>query len=86
MSVTEGDDKPAKYPLMFSVSDLVIINKIDAISYFDFSIQKCTERIKKLNPNVKIILASAKTGEGIDELAGWVLSEYKKWRQDSGRD
>ena len=86
LSVTEGDDKPAKYPLMFSVSDLVIINKIDAISYFEFSTQKCTERIRKLNPNAKIIFASAKTGEGIDELVGWVLSEYKKWRQDSGRD
>lgn len=82
LSVTEGDDKPAKYPLMFSVSDLVVINKIDAISYFDFSTQKCIERIKKLNPKAEIILASAKTGEGISELAAWVLSEYEKWRQE----
>ncbi len=82
LSVTEGDDKPAKYPLMFSVSDLVVINKIDAISYFDFSAEKCIERIKKLNPKAEIIMASAKTGEGIDKLAAWVLSEYEKWRQE----
>lgn len=86
LSVTEGDDKPAKYPLMFSVSDLVVINKIDAISYFDFSTQKCTERIRKLNPKAEIIMASAKTGEGIDKLANWILSEYDKWRLANGRD
>lgn len=86
LSVTEGDDKPAKYPLMFSVSDLVVINKIDAISYFDFNAEKCVERIKKLNPEAKIIFASAKTGEGIDELGNWILSEYEKWRLDNGRD
>lgn len=86
LSVTEGDDKPAKYPLMFSVSDLVVINKMDAISYFDFNADKCVERIKKLNPEAKIIFASAKTGEGIDELANWILSEYEKWRLDNGRN
>ncbi len=86
LSVTEGDDKPAKYPLMFSVSDLVVINKIDAISYFDFNAEKCKERIRKLNPNAEIIFASAKTGEGIDKLAIWILSEYKKWSENCGRD
>ena len=69
LSVPEGDDKPLKYPLMFSVCDLVAINKIDTLPMFDFDVAACTERIHKLNPNAVVIPISAKTGEGLDALA-----------------
>ena len=65
LSVPEGDDKPLKYPLMFSICDVVLINKIDVIPYFDFDMEKCIKNIKMRNPNAKIIPISAKTGEGI---------------------
>lgn len=68
LSVPEGDDKPLKYPLMFSVCDLVLISKIDTLPYFDFDIEKAKSHILKLNPNAKILTVSAKTGEGMDEL------------------
>lgn len=79
LSVPEGDDKPFKYPLIFSVSDLVIINKIDTIEYFDFDINKCENEIKRLNPNVDIILASATDKVGIDEIVKWISDKYKGW-------
>ncbi|KAJ52674.1 hydrogenase nickel incorporation protein HypB [Clostridium tetanomorphum DSM 665] len=79
LSVPEGDDKPLKYPLMFSVVDVVLINKIDAIASFDFDFKAVEERIKKLNPNIKVIKISAKTGEGIDEWANWIRTEVKNW-------
>ena len=66
LSVPEGDDKPLKYPLMFTVSDVVLINKIDTKSVFDFDDQAVQERILKLNPQAKIFFISAKTGEGMD--------------------
>ena len=72
LSVPEGDDKPLKYPLMFSVSDLVVINKIDTLEYFDFDMDAARERILRLNPDAKILPASAKTGEGIDAVCDWV--------------
>lgn len=75
LSVPEGDDKPLKYPLMFSICDVLLINKIDTLSVFDFDIEKCKERVLKLNPNIKIIPISAKTGEGIEEFADWILQE-----------
>ena len=78
LSVPEGDDKPLKYPLMFSVSDVVLINKIDTMDYFDFDMEKAKERILKLNPNAKIIPISAKTGEGMDEFVSWVEEEKAK--------
>ena len=74
-SITEGDDKPLKYPLMFTVSDVVIINKIDAIDYFDFDYSKAEERIHSLNPDAKIFPISAKTGEGLDAVAAWIRGE-----------
>ena len=70
LSVPEGDDKPLKYPLMFSIVDVLLINKIDAVGYFDFDLEAVKERVKKLNPNIKVIPISAKTGEGIEELGG----------------
>ena len=81
LSVPEGDDKPLKYPLIFTVCDLLIINKIDAMSFFDFSLEKVTERVKKLNPNMTIIPISAKTGEGIDEVCSYLKTELTKWRR-----
>lgn len=81
LSVPEGDDKPLKYPLMFSICDIVLINKIDVIPYFDFDMEKCIKNIKMRNPNVKIIPISAKTGEGISEFANWLSSEIEEWNK-----
>ena len=81
LSVPEGDDKPLKYPLMFSICDLVIINKIDVLPYFDFDVDKCKEYIKSKNKNAKVILISAKTGEGIDELSSYLLNEVNNWKK-----
>ncbi len=81
LSVPEGDDKPLKYPLMFSIVDVLLINKIDALDYFDFDLEAVKERVKKLNPNIKVIPISAKTGEGIDEWADWIRTEVKNWNE-----
>lgn len=80
LSVPEGDDKPLKYPLMFSMVDVLLINKIDAIDYFDFDLEAVKARAQKLNPNIKIIPISARTGEGIDEWADWIRTEVKNWK------
>lgn len=82
LSVPEGDDKPLKYPLMFSIVDVLLINKIDAMDYFDFDLEACKERVKKLNPNIKVIPISARTGEGIDEWADWIRTEVKNWNEN----
>lgn len=79
LSVPEGDDKPLKYPLMFSVCDLVLINKIDVLPYFDFDLEKCRKNILNRNPKAQIIPISAKTGEGVDKFAQWLLDEVKNW-------
>lgn len=81
LSVPEGDDKPLKYPLMFSICDVLLINKIDVLPYFDFNIEACRERVKKLNPNIKIIPISSRTGEGIDEWADWLRAQTVEWNQ-----
>lgn len=81
LSIPEGDDKPLKYPLMFSIVDVLLINKIDAMDYFDFNIDKVKKRAKKLNPSIKIIPISAKTGEGMGEWLQWIQSEVKKWNE-----
>lgn len=79
LSVPEGHDKPLKYPLMFTICDVVLINKIDVLPYFDFDMEKCREYILTRNPAAKIIPISARTGEGIDEWADWLLEEVNKW-------
>ena len=81
LSVPEGDDKPLKYPLMFSICDVLLINKIDVLPYFDFDIEACRERVKKLNPNIKIIPISSRTGEGIEEWADWLRAQTVEWNQ-----
>ena len=81
LSVPEGDDKPLKYPLMFSIVDVLLINKIDAKDYFDFDLEAVKERVIKLNPNIKIIPISARTGQGIDEWVNWIRTEVRKWKE-----
>ena len=80
LSVPEGDDKPLKYPLMFSICDVLLVNKIDVMPYFDFDLQVCIERAKKLNPDIRVIPVCAKTGEGIADFADWLCDETKKWQ------
>lgn len=82
LSVPEGDDKPLKYPLMFSIVDIVLVNKIDALDYFDFDLEAVKERVKKLNPNIKVIPISAKKGEGMDEWIEWIRNEVKMWNEN----
>ena len=82
LSVPEGDDKPLKYPLMFSIADVLLINKIDVLPYFDFNLAACIERAKKLNPDLKIIPVSARTGEGIEEWVDWLRAEVRDWNAD----
>ena len=82
LSVPEGDDKPLKYPLMFSICDVVLINKIDALPVFDtFSMERVRENILMRNPEATIIPVSAKTGEGIDEWATWLRERVAAWRR-----
>lgn len=81
LSVPEGDDKPLKYPLMFSLVDVLLVNKIDVREHFDFDLELLRERVKKLNPNLVIIPISAKTGEGIKTWADWLRRETKNWNQ-----
>ncbi|MCM1134938.1 MAG: hydrogenase nickel incorporation protein HypB [Clostridium sp.] len=81
LSVPEGDDKPLKYPLMFSICDVVLINKIDVLPYFDFDMEKCREYILMRNPKAKIIPICAKTGEGMEEWTSWLKEEVKSWRE-----
>lgn len=80
LSVPEGDDKPLKYPLMFSICDLVLINKIDVLPYFDFDLKKCEEYILSRNKNAKIIPISAKNNENIDKFAAWLDNEIIKFK------
>lgn len=79
LSVPEGDDKPLKYPLMFSICDVVLINKIDTKCVFDFDDDAVVQRIKKLNPKAEIFFISAKTGEGIDKWTDWLRDQIGKW-------
>lgn len=80
LSVTEGDDKPLKYPLMFEKSDALVISKIDALPYFDFDLETCIKRVKRLNPNIKIFPLSAKTKEGMKEWLNWLREETGEWK------
>ena len=82
LSVPEGDDKPLKYPLMFSVCDLVVINKTDVLPYFDFDLDKCRENVRMRNPRAKVIPICARTGEGVEDLADWLLAEVRDWKQN----
>lgn len=76
-----GDDKPLKYPLMFSVCDVVLINKIDVLPYFDFDLEKCKESISMRNPKAKVIPICAKTGEGMEGWTGWLREQVRMWKE-----
>jgi len=75
LSVPEGDDKPLKYPLMFEIADVLLINKIDTLEIFDFDIEAVKKRAQNLNPNIKIFPISARTGEGMDDWINWLKEE-----------
>lgn len=83
LSVPEGDDKPLKYPLMFQVCHCLLINKIDVLPYFDFDLEECKKRVLKLNPDMKIIPISARTGEGMDEWIDWLKEETSSWNESN---
>ena len=80
LSVPEGDDKPLKYPLMFSICDVVLINKTDVLPYFDFDMEKCRANILMRNPNAKILPICARTGEGVSAWTDWLYEEVQKWQ------
>lgn len=80
LSVPEGHDKPLKYPLMFSVCDVVVINKTDVLPYFDFDMEKCKEYIHMRNPKARVIPICARTGEGVEVFADWLLQEVNHWK------
>ena len=79
LSVPEGHDKPLKYPLMFSVCDALIINKIDVLPYFDFDMEKVREFARRRNPNIQIFPISAKTGEGVEAWCDWLSEQVSAW-------
>lgn len=81
LSVPEGDDKPLKYPLMFSVCDVVLINKTDVMPYFDFSLERCKKYIHERNPKAQVIPICAKTGEGVDVFVQWLKDQVNNWKQ-----
>lgn len=80
LSVPEGDDKPLKYPLMFQVCDLVLINKIDAKVVFDFDDEAVVERIHERNPKAEVLFVSAKTGEGFEPWCDWLRTKVREWQ------
>ena len=79
LSVPEGHDKPLKYPLMFSVCDVLLINKIDVLPYFDFDMEACAQYVHRLNPKMQIFPICARSGEGIDAWAEWLRGEIRSW-------
>lgn len=81
LSVPEGDDKPAKYPLMYEVADVMVVNKIDALPVFDFNKERMEGYVRKLNPEMKLFYISAKTGEGVKELADYLVERVKGWNE-----
>lgn len=81
LSVPEGDDKPLKYPLMFSTSDALLITKTDVLPYFDFDADACVARARKLNPNIEVFSVSAKTGEGMDAWEAWLSERIDAWKR-----
>lgn len=82
LSVPEGHDKPLKYPLMFSVCDVVLINKIDVLPYFDFDMEKCRQYISMRNPKAEVIPICARTGEGVEKWVDWLRREVRAWREE----
>ena len=80
LSVPEGDDKPLKYPLMFSRAHALVITKTDTLSYFDFDLKACMDRVRNLNPKIRFFPVSAKTGEGMEAWENWLRDQLQTWR------
>lgn len=80
LSVPEGDDKPLKYPLMFSRAHALVITKTDTLSYFDFDLEACMDRVRNLNPKIRFFPVSAKTGEGMEAWENWLRDQLQTWR------
>lgn len=80
LSVPEGDDKPLKYPLMYEKCDLLVVNKTDVLPYFDFDPQRVERYARQRNPDIDILYICAKTGEGVDKLADWIVAQASAWR------
>ena len=80
LSVPEGDDKPLKYPLMFSRAHALVITKTDTLSYFDFDLKACMDRVRNLNPKIRFFPVSAKTGEGMEAWDNWLRDQLRTWR------
>ena len=81
LSVPEGHDKPLKYPLMYETCQLLVINKVDVMPWFDFDREKVVEYAKMRNPEIEILFVSAKTGEGVDDVAAWIERNAEAWNQ-----
>ena len=79
LSVPEGHDKPLKYPLMYETCQLLVINKVDVLDYFDFDRDKVVQYAKMRNPAIEILFVSAKTGEGVSQVAEWILNQVAQW-------
>ena len=79
LSVPEGHDKPLKYPLMYESCQLLVINKIDVLPYFDFDCEKVVQYAKMRNPDIEVIFVSAKTGQGVDQVADWIFRNAAAW-------
>ena len=82
LSVPEGHDKPLKYPLMFSICDVVLINKVDVLPYFDFDMDKCREYVHMRNPNAQVIPICARTGEGMEAWTAWLEQQVRAWQNE----
>ena len=81
LSIPEGDDKPLKYPLMFSVSDVLILTKTDVAPWFDFDAEACIRRARGLNPNIEVFQLSSKTGEGFEDWENWLAKAIMDWKK-----
>ena len=81
LSVPEGDDKPLKYPLMFTVADVLLVNKMDAAAFFDFDLDRFTQRVHALRPGIPIFPVSAKTGEGMELWCDWLRQQVRQWQE-----
>ena len=79
LSVPEGHDKPLKYPKMYEACQLLVVNKIDVLDYFDFDCDKAVEYARMRNPDIEVLFVSAKTGEGVEQVAEWILNNTRAW-------
>ena len=84
LSVPEGDDKPAKYPLMYRTCEILVVNKVDALPVFDFDRERLEADVRTLNPDIRIFYISARTGEGVEQLADHLQQQIREWSVENG--